>query len=38
MWIFFSFCFYHADFTEYKDAAEEFHPFVKFYATCDPKV
>ncbi|XP_005748889.1 calsequestrin-1-like [Pundamilia nyererei] len=25
-------------FTEYKDAAEEFHPFVKFYATFDPKI
>uniref|UniRef100_A0AAX7SIN4 Calsequestrin n=1 Tax=Astatotilapia calliptera TaxID=8154 RepID=A0AAX7SIN4_ASTCA len=25
-------------FTEYNDAAEEFHPFVKFYATFDPKI
>ena len=28
----------HPDFIEYDDAAEEFHPFVKFYATFDPKV
>lgn len=26
------------DFIEYDDAAEEFHPFVKFFATFDPKV
>uniref|UniRef100_H2LXK1 Calsequestrin n=1 Tax=Oryzias latipes TaxID=8090 RepID=H2LXK1_ORYLA len=25
-------------FIEYDDAAEEFHPFVKFYATFDPKI
>lgn len=26
------------DFFEYDDAAEDFHPFVKFFATFDPKV
>ena len=31
-------CFLHPDFIEYDDAAEEFHPFIKFYATFDPKV
>lgn len=30
--------FLHPDFIEYDDAAEEFHPFVKFFATFDPKV
>jgi len=25
-------------FIEYDDAAEEFHPFIKFYATFDPKI
>lgn len=28
----------HPDYIEYDDAAEEFHPFVKFFATFDPKV
>ncbi|KAG7221438.1 hypothetical protein INR49_017207, partial [Caranx melampygus] len=27
-----------AHFIEYDDAAEEFHPFVKFFATFDPKI
>lgn len=26
------------DYIEYEDAAAEFHPFVKFFATFDPKV
>ena len=26
------------DYVEYEDAAEEFHPFIKFFATFDPKV
>lgn len=32
--LFFSF----TDFIEYDDAAEEFHPFIKFFATFDAKV
>lgn len=32
------FCSYSPDYIEYDDAAEEFHPFVKFFATFDPKV
>ena len=27
-----------SDYVEYEDAAEEFHPFIKFFATFDPKV
>lgn len=27
-----------AEFAEYEDAAEEFHPFIKFFATFDAKV
>lgn len=34
----FFFCLCLPDYIEYDDAAEEFHPFVKFYATFDPKV
>lgn len=29
--------FYFPEFIEYDDAAEEFHPFVKFFATFEPK-
>lgn len=36
--MFFPPCFLDPDFIEYDDAAEEFHPFVKFYATFNPKV
>lgn len=32
------FLLFHSDFIEYDDAAEEFHPFIKFFATYDPKV
>lgn len=32
------FLLYYSDFIEYDDAAEEFHPFIKFFATFDPKV
>lgn len=34
----FSLILLQSDFIEYDDAAEEFHPFVKFFATFDPKV
>lgn len=34
----FFFYFLHPDYIEYDDAAEEFHPFVKFFATFDSKV
>uniref|UniRef100_A0A6Q2YKD1 Calsequestrin n=1 Tax=Esox lucius TaxID=8010 RepID=A0A6Q2YKD1_ESOLU len=29
---------YFKNFIEYDDAAEEFHPFIKFFATFDPKI
>lgn len=36
--VYYFFLLFHSDFIEYDDAAEEFHPFVKFFATFDPKV
>lgn len=36
--VYYFFILFHSDFIEYDDAAEEFHPFVKFVATFDPKV